>query len=99
MRRHAAFIYDLREMLRFKTDLICKEGGRKCKPFTGIAMRGIDLPAKECKAIADQYTKGKEFSWPSFTACQTEEGGLWPFDGNLNFEIRCDIDPRKMGVD
>lgn len=98
MRRHAGFIYEMRELLRFKTDLICKEGGRKCKPFTGVVLRGMDLPEKDCEGIAAEYKVGTEFTWPGFTACQTKEGGLWPFDGNLNFEIRCNVDPRNLGV-
>lgn len=98
VRRLAPFIYELRELLRFEVDTICKPEGRKCRPFIGNVLRGLELPEKEVKEHADLYKEGMEFTWPAFTSCQTEEGGLWPFDGNLNFEIECTIDPAKLKV-
>lgn len=100
MRRHAAFIHELREVLRFKVDTICTPQGRKCRPFTGRLLRGLDLPVDECAQVADLYKVGTEFTWPAFTACQLEdsEGGLWPFDGNLNFEIECNVDPKSLEI-
>jgi len=98
MRRLAPFIWELRQLLRFETAKICTPEGRKCKPFIGKALRGLELPQGEVKEWADLYKPGTEFTWPAFTACQTEEGGLWPFDGNLNFEIECNIDPKTLKV-
>lgn len=98
MRRLAPFIYELRQVLRFETKKICKPDGRKCRPFIGRVLRGMDLPQDKVEEMANQYKKGTEFVWPAFTACQKEEGGLWPFDGNLNFEIECNIDPVKSKV-
>lgn len=98
MRRLAPFIWELRELLRFEVSTICTPEGRKCRPFIGRVLRGLELPEKECPEYADLYKEGVEFTWPTFTACQTEEGGLWPFDGNLNFEIECNIDPKDLDV-
>lgn len=95
MRRLAPFIWEIREVLRFETKKICKPDGRRCKPFMGKVLRGLEVPGDEAKQWADLYKVGTEFVWPAFTSCQTEEGGLWPFDGNLNFEITCNIDPSK----
>lgn len=95
MRRLAPFIWEIREVLRFETKKICKPDGRRCKPFMGKVLRGLEVPGEEAKQWADLYKVGTEFVWPAFTSCQTEEGGLWPFDGNLNFEITCNIDPSK----
>merc|ERR1719384_2350013 len=64
----------------------------------GRLMRGMMVPKEDCPNIAAQYKVGTEFTWPAFTSCQIEEGGLWPFDGNLNFEIECNIDPAKLNV-
>jgi len=98
IRRLAPFIYELRELLRFDVKKICKPDGRKCRPFMGNVLRGLELPEDAVKEHADIYKVGTEFTWPAFTSCQTEEGGLWPFDGNLNFEIECNIDPAKLNV-
>lgn len=98
IRRLAPFIWELRQLLRFEVSKICTPEGRKCKPFMGRVLRGLDVPVKECEELASLYKKGTEFTWPAFTACQVEEGGLWPFDGNLNFEIECNIDPKKLKV-
>mmetsp|Transcript_111046 Transcript_111046/g.278027 ORF Transcript_111046/g.278027 Transcript_111046/m.278027 type:complete len:334 (+) Transcript_111046:159-1160(+) len=102
LRRLAPYIWELRQVLRFKVDTICKPEGRKCKPFTGTVLRGLDLPKDEVEDVANLYKEGTEFSWPSFTACQLDaEGdgsGLWPFDGNLNFVIKCDVDAAKLGT-
>lgn len=92
LRRLAPFIHELRQVLRFETAKICKPDGRKCKPFTGKVLRGMEVPVEEIAAAAALYKVGTEFEWSSFTACQVEQGGLWPFDGNLNFEIDCNID-------
>eukprot|EP00415_Alexandrium_ostenfeldii_P001442 UN1442 len=62
----------------------------------GKVMRGLEVPENEVKELAGLYKEGVEFTWPSFTACQLEESGLWPFDGNLNFEIESSIDPAKL---
>lgn len=73
----------------------------RCKPFMGKCLRGLELPEKEVENWAKLYKTGMEFVWPAFTSCQLEDGGrerllslrcglakgLWPFDGNLNFEI------------
>jgi len=102
LRRLAPFIWELRQVLKFKVDTICKPEGRKCKPFTGNILRGLDLPLDEVEEVANLYKKGTEFSWPGFTSCQVDsEGdgsGLWPFDGNLNFVIKCDVDAKKLGT-
>eukprot|EP00933_Yihiella_yeosuensis_P030244 TRINITY_DN23910_c0_g1_i1.p1 TRINITY_DN23910_c0_g1~~TRINITY_DN23910_c0_g1_i1.p1 ORF type:complete len:344 (-),score=78.90 TRINITY_DN23910_c0_g1_i1:95-1126(-) len=109
LRRLAPFLWEIREILRFETKKICKKDGRKVKPFMGKVLRGLEVPEDELDEWAKLYSKvGTEFSWPAFTSCQQaiEEGeggddkkskgqGLWPFDGNLNFEITCNIDPSK----
>jgi len=99
IRRLAPFIHELRELLRFEVAKICKPEGRKCRPFVGRVLRGLDVPEEEAKGLADLYKEGTEFTWPAFTSCQLEEGGLWPFDGNLNFEIECNIDPKDLKVE
>jgi len=99
MRRHAAFIWELRQVLKFERSKICKPDGRRVKPFMGRVQRGLTVPVAECEELANLYKVGTEFTWPAFTSCQMEEGGLWPFDGNLNFEIECNIDPAKMKAD
>jgi len=99
MRRHAAFIWELRQVLRFQRDKICTPDGRKCKPFVGKVLRGLTVPVDECEGLANLYKVGTDFTWPAFTSCQLEEGGLWPFDGNLNFEIECNIDPKTVDTD
>mmetsp|Transcript_13145 Transcript_13145/g.37532 ORF Transcript_13145/g.37532 Transcript_13145/m.37532 type:complete len:308 (+) Transcript_13145:115-1038(+) len=98
LRRLAPFIYELRQLLRFEVDKICTPDGRKCRPFMGKLLRGLDVPEGEVEELAGLYKEGTEFTWPAFTACQLEDSGLWPFDGNLNFEIQCNIDPKKMKV-
>lgn len=100
LRRHAAFIHELREVLRFKVDEICTPQGRRCKPFQGLALRGIEIPIEHVESVVGEYEVGREFVWPAFTSCNLadNEKSLWPFDGNLNFEIKCEIDPRKMDV-
>jgi len=101
MRRMARMIWEIREVCRFEVDKICKPNGRKCKPWVGNVLRGLELPKDEVKAVADLYKEGTEFVWPAFTSCQEENdensggSGLWPFDGNLNFEIEYDIDVTK----
>jgi len=99
IRRHMTVIHKLREVLRFKVKTICTPEGRKCKPFIGKVQRGMSLPADQVEAIANQYKVGTEFTWPGFTSTQLDDAGLWPFDGNLNFEIECNIDPQKLKVD
>eukprot|EP00929_Paragymnodinium_shiwhaense_P120858 TRINITY_DN9292_c0_g1_i1.p1 TRINITY_DN9292_c0_g1~~TRINITY_DN9292_c0_g1_i1.p1 ORF type:complete len:323 (-),score=62.91 TRINITY_DN9292_c0_g1_i1:187-1155(-) len=99
LRRHGSFIHELQEVLRFKVDTICTPEGRKCRPFIGNVSRGLNVPADMVEALANEYPVGAEFTWPGFTSCQLEEKGLWPFDGNLNFEIECAIDPKTMKVD
>jgi len=96
LRRLAPMIWEIREVLRFETAKICKPEGRKCKPFMGKCLRGLEIPEKEVEKWASLYKAGTEFVWPAFTSCQLEDGGLWPFDGNLNFEIECNIDPSKL---
>lgn len=101
MRRLAPMIWEIRELLRFETAKICKPGGRKVKPFTGKALRGWLLPVDVIEEVQSQYKIGEEFIWPAFTSCQHEDentpnGGLWPFNGNMNFEIDCNIDPATM---
>jgi len=101
MRRMAPMIYEMREVLRFDTSKIAKEGGRRCVPFMGTCWRGLELPQGEVEQFAKLYKKGTEFVWPAFTSCQAYneelgDGSLWPFDGNLNFEIECKIDPSKL---
>jgi len=98
LRRLAPFIWELRQILRFEVAKICKPDGRKCRPFIGKVLRGMDLPVETCREYANLYKEGVEFTWPAFTACQLEESGLWPFDGNLNFEIDCKIDPSTLKV-
>lgn len=99
IRRHMVVIHNLREVVRFEVSKIGTPEGRKCKPFIGKVLRGLTVPAEEAEALADSYKHGAEFTWPSFTSTQMDEGGLWPFDGNVNFEIECNIDPKTMGVD
>jgi len=96
LRRLAPMIWEIREVLRFETAKICKPDGRKCKPFMGKCLRGLEVPEEEVEKLASLYKEGTEFVWPAFTSCQLEDGGLWPFDGNLNFEIECNIDPSKQ---
>jgi len=101
LRRLAPMIWEMRQVLRFETSKICKPGGRKCKPFIGKCLRGCELPQAEVEEWAKLYKEGTEFIWPAFTSTQaySEDQGknsLWPFDGNLNFEIECKIDPSKM---
>mmetsp|Transcript_66168 Transcript_66168/g.213962 ORF Transcript_66168/g.213962 Transcript_66168/m.213962 type:complete len:342 (+) Transcript_66168:48-1073(+) len=119
LRRLAPFMSEMRNVLKFKVDTVCKPNGRLCKPFTGKALRGLDVPQKDLKAIADKYKVGTVFTWPAFTSCQYGETDepeepedpednfdekqdqrdpLWPFDGNLNFEIQCNLDITKMGL-
>lgn len=103
MRRLAPMIWEMRQVLRFETSKICKPGGRKCKPFMGKCLRGLELPQADVEEWANLYKKGTEFTWPAFTSTQAfnEEQGknsLWPFDGNLNFEIECKIDPSKSAA-
>jgi len=102
LRRFAPFIAELRQVLKFKVDTICKPEGRKCKPFTGNLLRGLDVPLDQVDEVAKLYKEGTEFSWQGFTSCQVDpEGdgsGLWPFDGNLNFVIKCDVDAAKLGT-
>mmetsp|Transcript_31379 Transcript_31379/g.73211 ORF Transcript_31379/g.73211 Transcript_31379/m.73211 type:complete len:318 (-) Transcript_31379:11-964(-) len=100
MRRHAGFIWELRQLLRFKRSTICTPEGRMCRPFQGRLLRGLEVESgSQLEQLADAYRVGTEFAWPGFAACQLEEAGLWPFDGNLNFEIHCNIDPRDMAVE
>lgn len=99
MRRLAPFIWELRQVLRFEVAKIRKPEGRKCQPFLGRVQRGLNVPVTESEALAATYKVGEEFTWPAFTACQLEEAGLWPFDGNLNFEIECNVDAAKAGSD
>lgn len=96
LRRLAPFIWEIREVLRFTKKTIATPQGRKCKPFMGRVLRGMDVPVEEAEKLAAEYKVGTEFYWPAFTSCQLEEGGLWPFDGNLNFEIECNIDPKTL---
>ncbi|CAJ1397660.1 unnamed protein product [Effrenium voratum] len=98
LRRLAPMVWEIREVLRFETAKICKPDGRKCKPFMGKCLRGLEVPEDEVEEWASLYKEGTEFTWPAFTSCQLEDGGLWPFDGNLNFEIECNIDPSKLSV-
>ncbi|CAK0809173.1 unnamed protein product [Prorocentrum cordatum] len=102
MRRLAPMIWEIRHILKFQRDKICTPEGRKCKPFMGQLVRGLDLPQDQVEAVANEYKVGMEFSWPAFTSCQMDEGdqgGLWPFEGNLHFEIACNIDPRTMDAE
>jgi len=99
LRRLAPFIWEIREVLRFDVKKICTPDGRKCQPFKGKVLRGLEVPNEEVQKLAALYKVGDEFIWPAFTSCQTQEGGLWPFDGNLNFEIECDIDPKTYKTD
>lgn len=99
IRRHMSFIHELREVLRFEVPKICTREGRKCRPFIGNVSRGLTVPVEQAEAIANLYQVGTEFTWPGFTSTQLEEQGLWPFDGNVNFEIECNIDPKTMNAD
>jgi len=98
MRRLAPMIWEMRQLLKFETSKICTPEGRRCKPYMGRLLRGLDIPQDEVEKVANEYEVGKEFSWPAFTSCQTEDGGLWPFEGNLHFEIECNIDPKTMSA-
>ncbi|CAK9016738.1 Hypothetical protein SCF082_LOCUS13319 [Durusdinium trenchii] len=42
LRRLAPMIWEIREVLRFETAKICKPDGRKCKPFMGKCLRGLE---------------------------------------------------------
>lgn len=99
MRRHAPFIHYLREVLRFETKTICKPEGRKCQPWIGDVIRSINVPEADVAKVVAEYKTGTEFTWPSFVSTQNDETGLWPYTGNIHFEIICNIDPQKMGVD
>jgi hypothetical protein len=110
MRRLAPIIWEMRNLLKFEVSKICTPEGRRCRPFVGKVVRGLTFPKAEVEEVANLYQVGTEFTWPSFTSCQTitEEDektndgnydkSLWPFDGNLNFEIECNIDPKELGV-
>jgi len=98
MRRLAPMIWEIRQLLKFETRTICTPEGRRCKPWTGPLVRGMLLPEDEVIETMNLYETGTEFTWPAFTSCHTDEAGLWPFDGNLNFEIECNIDPKTIGA-